>query len=218
MSAKPRLRVHAFAISIDGYGAGPSQSLENPLGVGGLAQHEWAFSTRTFQRLHGKDGGTTGTDDDFIARGFENIGAWIIGRNMFGPVRGPWVDESWKGWWSENPPFHTAVYVLTHYERAPLVIAGGTTFHFVTDGIQSAVERANAASGGKDIRIGGGVATLQQFLRAGLVDEVHLAFAPILLGSGERLFENLDLLKLGYKCTKHVATDKATHIVLSRSR
>ncbi len=218
MSAKPKLRVHAFGISIDGYGAGPSQSLENPLGVGGLALHDWAFSTCTFQRLHGKDGGTTGIDDDFIARGFENIGAWIIGRNMFGPVRGPWLDESWKGWWGENPPYHTPVYVLTHFERAPIVMAGGTTFHFVTDGIQSAVERATAASEGKDIRIGGGVATVQQFLRAGLVDEVHLAIAPVLLGSGERLFENLDLLKLGYNCTEHVPSDKATHVVLSRNR
>jgi dihydrofolate reductase len=217
MTAKPKLRVHAFGISIDGYGAGPSQSLENPLGVGGLALHEWAFSTRTFQRVHGKDGGTTGIDDDFIARGFENIGAWIIGRNMFGPVCGPWADESWKGWWGENPPFHTPVYVLTHFERAPIVMAGGTTFHFVTNGIHAAVERATAASGGKDIRIGGGVATIQQFLRAGLVDEIHLAIAPILLGSGERFFADVDLLKLGYRCTEHVPTDKATHVVLSRS-
>lgn len=216
MENKPRLRVHAFGISIDGYSAGPAQSLANPLGVGGLALHDWAFATRTFQRIHGKDGGATGPDDDFAARGFENIGAWIIGRNMFGPVRGPWPDKSWKGWWGENPPYHTLVFVLTHHERAPLAMAGETTFQFVTGGIHSALQRAIAASNGKDIRLGGGIATAQQFLRAGLVDEIHLAIAPVLLGSGERLFENLDLLKLGFTCTEHVATPNATHVVLSR--
>jgi len=217
MTAKPKVRVHAFGISIDGYGTGPAQSVENPIGVGGMALFDWLFPTRTFERIHGRDGGTTGIDDDFAARGFENIGAWIIGRNMFGPVRGPWPDESWKGWWGENPPFHTPVYVLTHHERAPLAMAGETTFYFVTDGIHSALECATAACGGKDIRIGGGVATLQQFLRAGLIDEIHLAIAPVLLGSGERLFENLDLLKLGFKCTERVATPKATHVIFSRS-
>ncbi len=217
MKNKPKLRVQAFGISIDGYCAGPAQSLENPIGVGGTALFDWFFPTRTFQRMHGKDNGTTGIDDDFAARGFENIGAWIIGRNMFGPVRGPWPDESWKGWWGENPPYHTPVYVLTHHERSPLPMAGETTFYFVSDGIHSALERATAACGGKDIRIGGGVATIQQFLRAGLIDEIHLAIAPAVLGSGERLFENLDLLKLGFKCTEHAPTPKVTHVVLSRT-
>lgn len=210
----PRLRVHAFGISVDGYGAGPSQSLENPLGIGGLALHDWVFPTRAFQRMHGKDGGTTGIDDNFAARGFENIGAWIMGRNMFGPVRGPWPDENWKGWWGENPPYHTPVFVLTHYSRAHISMVGGTTFHFVTDGIHAALEQASAAANGKDIRIGGGVATIQQFLRAGLIDHLHLAISPILLGSGEQLFANIDMLKLGYQCAEHVCTPKATHVVL----
>jgi dihydrofolate reductase len=212
----PKLRVHAFGISIDGYGAGISQSLENPLGIGGLALHDWVFPTRTFQRMSGKEGGTTGIDDDFAARGFENIGAWIIGRNMFGPVRGPWPDEAWKGWWGENPPFHTPVFVLTHHARAHLSMAGQTSFHFVTEGIHAAEQCARAAAAGKDVRIGGGVATIQQFLRVGLIDEIHLAISPILLGSGEPLFANLDVRKLGYECTEHVSTPKATHVVLRK--
>jgi dihydrofolate reductase len=212
----PKLRVHTFGISVDGYGAGPSQSLENPLGIGGLALHDWIFPTRAFQRMQGKDGGTTGIDDDFAARGFENIGAWILGRNMFGPIRGPWPDESWKGWWGQNPPYHTPVFVLTHYSRAPISMAGGTTFHFVTDGIHAAVDRASAAANGKDIRIGGGVATIQQFLRAGLIDYLHLAISPILLGSGEQLFANIDMRKLGYQCDEHVSTPNATHVVVAR--
>jgi dihydrofolate reductase len=212
----PKLRVHAFSVSIDGYGAGPNQSLENPLGTGGLALHDWVFPTRTFQLMHGKESGARGIDDDFAARGFENIGAWIIGRNMFGPVRGPWPDETWKGWWGENPPYHTPVFVLTHHSRPSLSMAGGTTFHFVTDGIHAAVERASAAVNGKDIRIGGGIATIQQFLRAGLIDHLHLAISPIILGSGENLFANVDMLKLGYQCTERVSTPKATHIVLTR--
>ena len=211
-----KLRVHAFSISIDGYGAGPSQSLENPLGVGGQAVHGWLFPTRTFHRIIGKDGGETGVDDDFAARGFENIGATIMGRNMFGPVRGPWTDEQWKGWWGDNPPFHTPVFVLTHHARAPISMAGGTTFHFVTDGIHAAAERARAAANDKDIRIGGGVSTIQQFLRAGLIDYLHLAISPVLLGSGEQLFSNIDMLKLGYTCVEHVATEKVTHIVLTK--
>jgi dihydrofolate reductase len=212
----PKLRVHAFSVSIDGYGAGPNQSLENPLGTGGLALHDWVFPTRTFQLMHGKESGARGIDDDFAARGFENIGAWIIGRNMFGPVRGPWPDETWKGWWGENPPYRTPVFVLTHHSRSSISMAGGTTFHFVTDGIHAAVERASAAVNGKDIRIGGGIATIQQFLRAGLIDHLHLAISPILLGSGENLFANVDMLKLGYQCTERVSTPKATHIVLTR--
>jgi len=212
----PRFRVHAFGISVDGYGAGPNQTLENPLGIGGLALQDWAFATRTFQRMAGKDGGTTGMDDDLIAQGFDNIGAWVIGRNMFGPVRGPWTDETWKGWWGENPPFHTPVFVLTHHARAPLSMAGQTTFHFVTESIPAVAERASATASGKDVRIGGGVATIQQFLRAGLVDEIHLAISPVLLGSGERLFKDMDMLKLGYRCTEHVCTQKATHFVLCK--
>jgi dihydrofolate reductase len=210
------LRVRAFGISVDGYGAGPSQSLENPLGIGGMALHDWMFSTRTIQRMMGKDGGATGIDDDFAARGFENIGAWIIGRNMFGPVRGPWPDENWKGWWGENPPYHTPVFVLTHHARGPLEMQGQTTFHFVTDGIHAAAERASAAANGKDVRIGGGAATIQQFLRAGLIDEVHLAIAPIVLGAGEPFFANFDLVKLGYRCTEHASTPKAMHVVFRK--
>jgi dihydrofolate reductase len=213
-----KVRVAAFGVSIDGYGAGPSQSLENPLGIGGLGLHEWFFSTRTFQRMVGKEGGTTGVDDDFAARSFRNVGAWILGRNMFGPVRGPWPDESWKGWWGENPPYHTPVFVLTHHPRAPIPMAGDTTFYFVTDGIHAALQRATEAANGKDIRIGGGVATIQQFLRARLIDELHLAFSPILLGSGERLFADIDMLKLGYRCTEHVPTPKASHVLLSNQR
>ncbi len=212
----PKVKVASFGVSLDGFVAGPDQSLEHPLGVGGLALFDWMFSTLTFHRIHGKDGGTTGIDDEFAARGFENIGAWIIGRNMFGPVRGPWPDESWKGWWGENPPYHTPVFVLTHYPRNPIAMAGETTFHFVTDGIHSALKRATEAANGKEVRIGGGAATVRQFLRAGLIDEVHLAIAPVLLGSGERLFEDVDLLKLGFRCTEHAPGAKATHAVLSR--
>jgi dihydrofolate reductase len=215
----PKLKVQAFSVSIDGFGAGPQQSLENPLGIGGLQLHEWAFSTRTFQRMFGNDGGATGIDDEFAARGFENIGAWIIGRNMFGPVRGPWAaNETWKGWWGENPPYHTPVFVLTHHPRAPVVMEGGTTFEFVTDGIHAGLQRAAAVSNGKDIRLGGGAATIRQYLRAGLIDEMHLAISPILLGSGEHLLGGVDLLQLGYRCTEHVATPKATHVVLTRVR
>lgn len=212
----PKLRVHGFAISVDGYGAGPGQSAGNPLGIGGLALHDWLFPTRTFQRMGGKDGGTTGIDDDFAARGFENIGAWIMGRNMFGPVRGAWPDENWKGWWGENPPYHTPVFVLTHHPRAPISMAGGTTFHFVTDGMDAAVEQAAAAVDGKDIRIGGGAATIRQFLRAGLIDYLHLAISPILLGSGEPLFTNIDMPKMGYQCAECVSSPKATHVVITK--
>jgi dihydrofolate reductase len=217
MGLMPKLRVHAFGISVDGYGAGPSQSLENPLGIGGMALHEWVFPTRAFQRVHGGGGGgTTGIDDDFVASGFENIGAWIIGRNMFGPVRGPWPDEHWKGWWGDDPPYHTSVFVLTHHPRPAISMAGGTTFHFVVDGIHAAADRAADAANGKDIRIGGGVATIQQFLRAGLIDYLHLAISPTLLGSGEPLFANIDIVSLGYRCSGHVSTPNATHVVVER--
>lgn len=211
-----KLRVQSFAISLDGYGAGPNQSLDNPLGVGGLALHEWFFPTKTFQQMHGSGGGTTGIDDDFAARGVENIGAWILGRNMFGPIRGPWPDGAWKGWWGDTPPYHTEVFILTHHAREPTIMTGGTTFHFVTDGIHSALERAIQAADGKDVRLGGGVATIQQYLRAGLIDELHLAMSPILLGSGERLFADIDMLSLGYRCVEHVATPMATHVVLKK--
>jgi len=211
-----KIKVSAFSISIDGFGAGPRQSLENPLGVGGLALHDWAFATRTFQRMFGQEGGESGIDDDFAARSFEHVGAWILGRNMFGPVRGPWPDDTWKGWWGDTPPYHVPVFVLTHHPRQSIVMNGGTTFHFVTDGIQAALNRAAEAADGRDVRIGGGAATIRQYLRAGLIDELHVAISPVLLGSGERLFTDIDLVELGYRCTEHVATPKATHLILSR--
>lgn len=214
----PKLVVRCFGVSADGYGAGPSQTLDNPMGVGGMALHEWVFPTRTFQKvLFGKAEGTTGPDDDFAARGFESIGAWILGRNMFGPVRGPWPDEDWKGWWGDEPPYHCPVFVLTHHARAPIHMKGGTVFHFVTDGIEAALKRARNAASGKDIRLGGGVATVRQYLRAGLVDEMHIAMAPAFLGSGENLFTDIDLVKLGYRRTEHVATPIALHIVLRKN-
>ena len=212
-----KLRVESFTISLDGFGAGPHQDLNNPLGVGGTALHAWAMSTRTFQKnVFGNDGGQDGIDEDFAARGFQNIGAWILGRNMFGPVRGPWPDESWRGWWGENPVYHVPVFVLTHHARPPLVMEGGTTFHFVTDGIDAALARSREAAGGKDVRLGGGVSVIQQYLRERLIDEMHIAISPVLLGSGERLFEGLDLRALGYECVQFVASEKATHVVLRR--
>jgi dihydrofolate reductase len=211
-----KLRVCSFTISLDGYGAGPHQDLANPLGVGGLALHEWAFGTRTFRRMLGQDGGATGVDDDFVARGFDNVGAWILGRNMFGPVRGPWPDDTWKGWWGDHPPYHTTVFVLTHHARAPVEMSGGTTFHFLTDGIHAALERALDAAKGQDVRLGGGVATIQQYLRAGLIDEMHLAMSPVLLGAGECLLAGIDAPKLGYQCTEHVASPNATHFVITK--
>ena len=212
-----RVKVACFALSIDGYGAGPAQSLADPLGVGGTAVHEWVFPTRTFQRrVLGGSGGTTGPDDDFVARGFDNVGAWILGRNMFGPVRGPWPDDNWRGWWGDEPPYHVPVFILTHQARASLAMAGGTTFHFVTEGIEAALDRARAAAGGRDVRIGGGVATIRQYLQAGLVDEMHLVIAPVLLGTGEHLLAGIDLPALGFACTERTCTDKATHLVLTR--
>jgi dihydrofolate reductase len=212
-----RLRVHGFAISADGYGAGPDQSLENPLGVGGMGLHEWAFATRTFREMFGQEGGSSGVDDDFAVRGFENIGAWIMGRNMFAPSRGDWPDDGWKGWWGDNPVYHCPVFVLTNHARPPLVMEGGTTFHFVTDGIHAAREHAREAANGKDVRVGGGAATIRQYLQEGLVDEMHFVVSPVLLGSGEPLFSGLDLLKLGYKRSEHVTTPNAMHIVLTKS-
>lgn len=212
-----KLRVQSFSISIDGFGAGPDQSLENPLGIGGLALHEWVFPTKTFQKMHGTDGGATGIDDDFAARGIHNVGAWILGRNMFGPIRGPWPDTNWKGWWGDSPPYHTPVFVLTNHSRESIAMDGGTTFHFVTDGIYSALERAADAANGMDVRLGGGVATIRQYLRAGLIDELHVAIAPILLGSGESLFSDIDMMSLGYRCVEHVATQRATHMILKKT-
>ena len=213
----PKLRVASFTISLDGFGAGPGQDLSNPLGVGGAALHGWAFATRTFQRqLFGNEGGETGIDDDFASRGFHNVGAWILGRNMFGPVRGPWLDESWRGWWGENPVYHVPVFVLTNHVRAPLVMDGGTTFYFVTEGIAVALERARDAAEGKDVRLGGGVNVIQQYLRRRLIDEMHIVIAPVLLGSGERLFDGVDLPALGYSCIEHQASARVTHIILSR--
>ena len=212
-----KLRVESFTISLDGFGAGPDQDINNPLGVGGTSLHGWAFPTRTFQqKLFGSDSGETGVDDEFAARGFQNIGAWILGRNMFGPVRGPWPDESWRGWWGENPVYHVPVFVLTNHVRAPLVMDGGTTFHFVTGGTAVALERAREAAEGKDVRLGGGVNVIQQYLRHRLIDEMHIAISPVLLGSGERLFEGVNLPALGYACVKHEGSARATHLVLSR--
>jgi dihydrofolate reductase len=225
-----KLRVQNFGISLDGYSAGPNQSLAHPLGVGGMALGEWFFPTRTFQRMHNPDWtanlpdhilggqhGVAGIDDYFAARGFENVGALIIGRNMFGPIRGAWANEDWKGWWGDTPPFHCDVFVLTHHARASLPMQGGTTFHFVTDGIEAALQRAKTAAKGKDVQLGGGVATVRAYLRAGLVDELHLAQSPVLLGSGESLFAGLDLLSLGYRCVERVPSSKTTHVVLAKS-
>jgi dihydrofolate reductase len=211
-----KLRVQAFSISLDGFGAGPNQSLQLPLGVGGESLHKWFVPTRTFQQMHGDGDGTTGVNEDFAARSFENIGAWILGRNMFGPIRGAWQDDAWKGWWGDNPPYHCDVFVLTHYPRAPLRMEGDTTFHFVTEGIHAALERAQTAAKGRDVRLGGGAATIRQYLSAGLIDEMHVAISPVLLGSGEHLFNGLDLVKLGYRCVEHVPAPEATHVVLKK--
>ena len=210
------LRVDCFSLSLDGFGAGPGQDLDNPMGVGGMPVHSWVFPTRTFQQMRGTEGGTTGVDDDFAAGGFKNVGAWILGRNMFGPIRGPWLDDQWKGWWGDTPPYHTQVFVLTHHAREPITMNGGTTFHFVTDGIERALARATEAANGQDVRLGGGVATIRQYLRASLVDQMHLAITPALLGTGEQLLHGVDLVALGFECIKHAATPNATHVVLRR--
>jgi dihydrofolate reductase len=211
-----KVSVSAFSVSLDGFGAGPNQSLKNPLGLNGMDLHDWAFKTRTFRTMFGQDGGETGVDDEFARRSFENVGAWIIGRNMFGPVRGAWPDETWKGWWGENPPYHVPAFVLTHYPRAPIPMAGGTTFYFITDGIETALRQALDAAKGKDVRIGGGVSTIQQYLRARLIDEMHLAVAPVFLGAGENLFAGLDLRTLGYACVNRVSTPSAVHLTVRR--
>lgn len=210
--------VRAFAISIDGYGAGPRQSLQAPLGVGGESLHKWFFPTQTFRRMHGGGGdGTTGIDDSFARRSFDNVGAWILGRNMFTPSRGPWPDDGWKGWWGEEPPYHVPTFVLTHHARAPLEMKGGTTFHFVTGGIHEALQRARAAAGERDVRIGGGVSTVRQYLQAGLVDQMHLVVSPTTLGDGESLLDGIDLNALGFRTTEHVGSENALHLVLTKA-
>jgi dihydrofolate reductase len=213
-----KLRVAGYSISLDGYGAGPNQRLDNPMGDNGMDLHQWVLGTRTFRKMHGEEGadGSTGVDDDFAARGMREVGAWILGRNMFGPVRGPWPDASWRGWWGETPPYHVPVFVLTHHARPPLEMQGGTTFHFVTDGIHAALERARAAAGDRDIRLGGGAETIRQYLRERLIDELHLAVAPVLLGRGEALFQGMDLRALGYRCVETVAGEKATHVIIAK--
>jgi dihydrofolate reductase len=221
-----RLRVNAFSVSIDGLGAGPDQDLANPMGVGGMALHQWVLGTRTFQKMAGDFAADLigdavageGVDDRFAARGFENLGAWIMGRHMFGPMRGPWKDDGWKGWWGENPPYHVPVFVLTHHARSPLTMEGGTTFHFVTGGIHEALDRAKESAQGKDIRLGGGAATIRQYLLAGLIDELHLVISPVVLGRGEPLLAGIDTVRLGYRCTEHASSDLALHVVLTKEK
>jgi dihydrofolate reductase len=212
-----KVKVSAFSVSLDGFGAGPRQDLENPLGVRGLELHTWAHKTEFFRKMHNEPGGVRGIDNDFAAKSFENVGAWILGRNMFGPVRGPWKDDSWKGWWGDTPPYHTPVFVLTHHARAPLTMQGGTTFYFITDGPESALRRAKDAAKGQDVRIGGGVFTIRQYLTLGLIDEMHFAFSPVLLGEGEALFTGINLPKLGFKPVQTTAGEEATHVILKRA-
>ena len=209
-----KVRVAAFGVSIDGYGAGAQQSLQNPLGMRGTDLHKWFYPTAVFQKMYGGGNGTTGKDNEFAERSFENVGAWILGRNMFSPLRGPWPDEKWKGWWGDEPPYHVPVFVLTHHARKSLPMQGGTVFHFVTDGIHAALEHAKQAAGGRDVRIGGGPATIRQYLKEGLVDELHVAISPVVLGSGEPLFAGINLC--AYECVEHVATEQATHYVLKK--
>ncbi|NRP88250.1 dihydrofolate reductase family protein [Rhizobium lusitanum] len=211
-----KVRVAAFSLSVDGFGAGPEQSLNDPLGKRGMELHNWFFRTRTFQQMFGKEEGSTDVDDDYAARGMANFGAFILGRNMFGPIRGEWPDDSWKGWWGNNPPYHTPTYILTHYPRPSIEMEGGTTFHFVTGGIEAALAQAKAAAGGKDVKIGGGVSTVRQYLNAGLIDEVHFAISPVVLGKGEAMFQGIDLPALGFRVSEHVATAHATHVVLTK--
>jgi len=212
----PKVKVAAFSISLDGFAAGPSQDLHNPLGVRGTELHQWFFPTDTFKKMQGQNGGSAGIDNDMAAQSFDDLGAWILGRNMFGPVRGPWPDDSWKGWWGDEPPYHTPVFVLTHHARAPLAMAGGTTFYFITDGIESALKKAREAAQGKDVRIGGGASTIRQYLAAGQIDEMHLAVSPVLLGEGEHLFHGINLPKLGFSSVRTVAGENATHVFIKK--
>lgn len=212
----PKVRVAGFSVSIDGFGAGPEQSLNHPLGKRGPEIFQWFFHTRTFRAMQGQDGGSLDVDNNFALRSMENFGAFILGRNMFGPVRGPWPDDSWKGWWGEDPPYHAPTFVLTHYAREPLVMEGGTIFYFVTEGIEEALRRAKQAAGDKDVKIGGGVSTVRQYLRAGLIDTMHLAVGPAALGHGEALFAGLDLPALGFSVADHHVTERAMHVVLEK--
>ncbi|MBX4912925.1 dihydrofolate reductase family protein [Rhizobium bangladeshense] len=211
-----KVRVAGFSVSVDGFGAGPEQSLNDPLGKRGPELFQWFFHTRTFRAMMGKDDGSSGIDEDYASRAMANFGTFILGRNMFGPIRGEWPDDAWKGWWGPNPPYHAPTYILTHYPREPLVMEGGTTFHFVTGGIHEALDQAKAAAGDKDVKIGGGVATVRQYLQAGLIDELHFAVSPVVLGKGEAMFADIDLPALGFRVTEHVASEKATHIVLAK--
>ncbi len=211
-----RLRVNCFSVSADGFGAGADQSLDNPMGLGGMALHAWVFPTRSFRAMIGQEGGTTGVDETFAERGKAGLGAWILGRNMFGPVRGPWPDDQWKGWWGPNPPYHVPVFVLTHHARPPLEMEGGTVFHFVTEGFEAALDQARAAAGGLDVRVGGGAATVREYLKAQLIDEMHLAISPVVLGRGENLLAGIDLKALGYEAVEHAASEAALHVVIGR--
>jgi len=211
-----KVRVAGFAVSLDGYGAGPEQSLQDPLGKRGTELHRWFFGTKSFKAMFGQEGGSEGVDDDYAHRSMDGFGAFILGRNMFGPIRGEWPDESWKGWWGDNPPYHAPTYILTHHKRDPIVMEGGTTFYFVTDGIEAALEQAKAAAGGLDVKIGGGVSTVRQYLQAGLIDQLHFVFSPVMLGQGEAMFAGIDLPALGFSVTETAATELATHVVLSR--
>ena len=211
-----KVRVAGFSVSLDGFGAGPEQSLQDPLGKRGKELHSWAFGTKTFQTMFGKGGGSEGVDEDYARRSMEGFGAFILGRNMFGPIRGEWPDENWKGWWGDNPPYHAPTFILTHFPRDPIVMEGGTTFYFVTDGIETALEQAKAVAGERDVKIGGGVSTVRQYLRAGLIDELHYAFSPVMLGQGEAMFAGIDLPALGFNVAETAATEFATHIVLRR--
>lgn len=211
-----KVKVCAFSVSLDGYGAGPEQTLQQPLGKRGEELHEWMFPTRMFQKLYGNGEGEEGVDNDFAERSFDNLGAWILGRNMFGPIRGAWPNDEWKGWWGENPPYHVPVFVLTHHPRESITMQGGTVFHFITDGIESALDKAKKAAGDKDIRIGGGVSTVRQYLQAGLIDEMHLPFSPIFLGSGEHLFSGIDLPSLGFTEVKTTFGKRAAHVLLKK--
>ncbi|MDZ4726863.1 MAG: dihydrofolate reductase family protein [Leptospira sp.] len=212
-----KLVVKCFSISLDGFGAGPSQSLEQPMGIGGMDLHRWVFDTKSFRAMHGDGtGGEEGIDNDFAEKGFENIGAWILGRHMFGPIRGPWTNDEWKGWWGPNPPYHTPVFVLTHHPRESIVMEGGTVFHFITDGIESAWDKARKAANGKDVRLGGGTATIKQYLKKGMIDELHIAQSPVLLGSGENLFTDMNFSELGYIVESYVSSPNATHIIVKK--
>lgn len=211
-----KVKITNFTISLDGFGAGPNQTMKEPLGAGGEELHTWMFPTKRFRAMDGHTDGTEGVDNDMVEKAFENVGAWIMGRNMFGPIRGEWTDDEWKGWWGENPPYHVPVFVLTHHERKPVEMKGGTTFHFVTTGIKSALEEAKKAANEKDIRIGGGVSTIRQFLQAGYVDEIHLAISPLFLGSGEHLFSGIDMQALGYKNVERIEGEQATHITIKK--